>query len=513
MKNNKVFSKFLELSEQYKTNPKKKVELEDEIITLVSKGYATPTLRIVYDLGIEKYRTIGLEDMAIKIYDKDKSIKGILRKTYKILPKNILDYIPFKELVFNPHKPLSFVSSGIDYANLFIPSKFYQCKVKENEMIDFLDWNKYPNIKALFENVFKTTDRMNYFMNWLSYGFQTRKKAGTAIISKGEQGVGKGVIFEEIIKYAVGEPYTHTLNNDALKSRFNGELENKLFILANEIKADFREGNTMYETLKMYITDPTIRFEEKNIKARTIPNFFNIWFHSNHEVPLQIQGSDRRYTVFNTKSKKLTVVSKELGFNHISFYIEAIKRERDSFLYDLMRIKYDMSLATTPLQTEEKELIYEASMTKIEVMSDKLKKHDIEYFKDYIEDFYQSNEENLQDIKRELAQINIKEPNSFVRELNTQLTNNYIKNDLSRLLYKIFVNESEKDRKIGLSLNNHFGKAVLKNLNGNRFKYRKIDKDKKVIFEEPKTAKEIIQDLKANGNLTIEDSQDSKEAF
>jgi len=502
MKSNKDFSKYLELIDRYKNDKSKSIkhDIENEVRSLVSKGYATPTLKIVYDIAIEKYRTIGLEDMAIKTYDKDKTIKGILRKTYKIIPRDILDYVPYKELVF---------SSGIDYANLFIPSKFYQYKAKENEMINFLDWNKYPNIKALFENVFKTLDRMNYFVNWLSYGFQTRKKAGTAIISKGEQGVGKGVIFEEIIKYAVGEPYTHTLNNDALRSRFNGELENKLFILANEIKADFREGNTIYETLKMYITDPTIRFEEKNIKARTIPNFFNIWFHSNHEVPLQIQGSDRRYTVFNTKSKKLKVVSEELGYAHIKFYIEAIRNERDSFLYDLMRLKYDMSLATTPMQTEEKELIYEASMTKIEVLSDKIKKHDIAYFSDYIEDFYKSDDEDYQDIKRDLKIIlGIDSHTSMIKEIQKQFNGNYIKNDLSRILYKIFVNEKEKDRKIGLALNNFFGKAVLKNLNGNRFKYRKIDRDKEVIFEEQKTHKDIIRDLEANGNLIIDDQSD-----
>jgi len=35
----------------------------------------------------------------------------------------------------------------------------------------------------------------------------------------------------------------------------------------------------------MYVTDDEIRFEDKNVKARTIPNFFNMWFHSNHNVP------------------------------------------------------------------------------------------------------------------------------------------------------------------------------------------------------------------------------------
>jgi len=287
---------------------------------------------------------------------------------------------------------------------------------------------------------------------------QTLKKTQTAIISKGIQGTGKGVIYEQIIQYMVGEKYTTLLENEALKSRFNGELENKLFVLANEIKADFREGNTSYERLKMYITDSQIRFAEKNTKARTIPNFFNIWFHSNNDVPLQIQGSDRRYTVFNTKSKKLIEVSEELGFEHISNYIEAIKNERDSFIYDIMSIKYDKYQATTPLQTEEKELIYEASMSRIEVLSDKLKKHDIAYFQDIIEDFYQSGE--LQGVSMDLSKLGINNPVEFTREIQIQMNGNYIKNELSKVLYKIFVNENETDRKIGLQFNKYFGKAT-----------------------------------------------------
>jgi len=506
MKKNKDFQKFLELKEKYQSNPTKaqKEEIQNEVKNLVVLGYATPTLKVVFDLGIEKYRTIGLEDMTIKVYDKDKSIRGIMRKTYgaDFLPKGVTDLVPFKELVFDPFKPLSYSSSGVDYANLFIPSKFFSFKQTEKNMIDFVQWDKYKNIKALFENVFKTTDRMNYFINWLAYGFQTKKKSGTAIISKGVQGTGKGVIFEEIVKYAVGERYVTTLDNEALKSRFNGELENKLFILANEIKADFREGNTIYERLKMYITDPTIRFEEKNIKARSIPNFFNIWFHSNNDVPLQIQGGDRRYTVFNTKSKKLTEVSKELGYQHIRFFIDEIKKERDSFITDLMRLKYDMALATTPLSTEEKELIYEASMSKIEVMSDKIKNHDIEYFKDVIDDFYSSSD--LQEVRQEIFKaLSIENQHDLIKEIQKQFNGNYIKNDLSKIIYKILVNENEADRKIGLQLNKHFGKADYKKINGKAFKYRKIDNDKNVIFEN-KTSKEIIEELRIKGNLIIE---------
>ncbi len=507
MKKNSDFKKFEELKEKYYKNPTKaqKEEVTNEVINLIINGWVTQSMKIVYDFGIEKYRTIGLQSMKYKVYDKDKTIRVMLKQTYnEFLPKNSLDYIQGKELIFNPHKPLNFNKDGINYANLFIKSKFLSFNSK-GKRINNIDWSKYKAITPLFENVFKTKDRMNYFINWLAYGFQTLSKARTAIISKGIQGTGKGVIFEHIIQYAIGENYTTILENEALKSRFNGELENKLFVLANEIKADFREGNSTYERLKMYVTDKEIRFEDKNIKARTIPNFFNIWFHSNNEVPLQIQGSDRRYTVFNTKSKKLTEVSEELGYEHISDFISQIKRERDGFIYEIMSLKYDTQKAITPLDTEEKELVYEASMSKIEVLSDKLKKRDIDYLKEGIEDFYES-DDNLEDVNIHRF---FNTPIEFIQELSKQLNNNYLKNDMAKYLYKIFVNESEKDRKIGLQFNKYFGKAIIKNLSGNRFKYRKIDNEKNVTFNEDstkKTANEIIQDLKKSGNFIDENS-------
>jgi hypothetical protein len=486
-----------------------KNRLSQLVVKLLEDGWASATMKVVWDLQIEKYRTIGTTGLTIRSFDKAQSIKAILRETYReFLPKNWGDFVPSKDLIFNPHKPLFYNDDGIKCANLFIKNQILSYN-PSGKRIGSIDWSEYPNIAPLFENVFKTKDRMNYFINWLAYGMQTLSKTGTAIVSKGIQGTGKGIIYELIIQYMIGSKYTTLLDNEGLKSRFNGELENKLFVLANEIKADFREGNNTYEKLKMYITDSEIRFEEKNIKARTIPNFFNIWLHSNNNVPLQIQGSDRRYTVFNTKSKKLVEVSEELGYEHITDYAKAIQSERKNFAYDVMSIKYDKHQATTTLSTDEKELIYEASMSKIEVLSDKLKKHDVAYFEDVVEDFYQSDE--LQSVSMDLIRLNIKSPIELIRELQKQVYGNHIKNDLAKVLYKIFVKEDEKDRRIGLQFNKYFGKATQKWINGKNFKYRKIDSDKEVIFTEnipleivePNGTIKNMMINKENGELTI----------
>jgi len=502
MKNNKIFSSYLESKRKYQEAPTnaKLEECKKEVGILIREGWVTPSMKGVYDLAKEKHTTMGQKDLSIDIYDKSYSMEAILVETYgAFLPKYAVKQLPVKKLIFNPHKPQSFTEDGIKKGNLFIKSKFLSFSQESEPMIDVMPWGKYPNIKALFKNVFKDQNRMDYFVNWLAYGFQTLEKAGTAIISKGVQGTGKGVIYEQIIQYAVGERYTTLLENEALKSRFNGELENKLFVLANEIKADFREGNTIYERLKMYVTDSHIRFEEKNTKAQTIPNFFNIWFHSNNDIPLQIQGSDRRYTVFNTSSKKLETISDELGYEHIKFYIKEIIKERDGFIFDIMKIKYDISKATKPMPTEEKEMIYEASMSKLEILCDKIKKYDIEYFREPIEIFYESPE--MSDHAVELKMLQLEGHLDFIKELNKQFNGNFITTKMLEMLYRILVKPNETANIVGRQFGKHFKPTILKKIDNKTFRYRHIDEDKEVIFKDeyPLEVEELDGTVKSKG--------------
>ena len=168
------------------------------------------------------------------------------------------------------------------------------------------------------------------------------------------------------------------------------------------------------------------------------------------------------------------------------------------FYSQYLSLKYDFALASTPFHTEEKELIYEASMSKMEVLSDKLKKKSIEYFQDIVEEFYQSVEYN--NLIEDFQKLEIKNPQDFIIELQKQMNGNYIKNDIAKILYKVFVNNSETDRKIGLQFNKHFGKAEHKWIDGKTIKYRKIDSDKEMNF---KVASTIIRELIENGNLII----------
>lgn len=470
---------------------------------LLKQGYLNPSVKCLYDIDTEKYHLLYLQTQQLMAIDKKETVRNIAIQNYGKLPKYWANLIPTKRLIFDPLKKEHFILNNIPYQNTFIPTKFFTHRQLDDKslldsmnMIDRLDFSKYPHIKALLDNLFLSDERITYFINWLSYIIDTKSKTGTAIILRGIQGTGKGVLWENIIQYLIGEKYTHEISNEALNSRFNGELENKLFVLANEIKGDFRDGNNIYEKLKVYITDPMIRFEDKQIKARMIKNFFNMLIFSNNSTPLQIQGNDRRYTVYETKNRTLKSVSSEdFNYPHIKHFINAVKKERDSFLSDLVIYKYDISLATTPHETEEKEKIYQASMTKIDILADKIINKDLLYFDYHFRDIADINYGDFKELVSNSKAILFavyqdsnnyeqkdKTLENIIIELNKKLEQAFkeetIENTFLLLLYRLLVSSDSSDKKIGTQLNTYFNKAYVSN--GKR--YRNLSQDQAIPF-------------------------------
>jgi len=349
---------------------------------------------------------------------------------------------------------------------------------KLNQNIEFL--KKYPHINLLLDNLFVLQERKEYFINWLSTALNTLQKNGTAIVLRGVQGAGKNVLYEQIIEYAIGKNYCLTIGNDDLKSNFNASLENKLFVLANEIKGDFRDGNASYEKLKQYITDEEMRVEQKGVDSRKIINYFNMLIFSNNQTPLQIQGSDRRYTIYETNNVPLkTRVEQDFKIDMTNF-IKVLKVEREEFVKDLLLYNFDLNKARTCENTEEKERIYRASMTKIEILSDKIKKQDSTFFDDILEILENENQEEvfeiLKKIKISILNENIKETlDLIVKDIKADFKKNRIKNKYLVFLYHFFVSKSDTNTKIGSHLTSFFGKSFNTRLENVQIRYRHID--------------------------------------
>ena len=455
-----------------------------------------------WDIARQKYVMLMLDTQEIKVVDKEQIKRDYYLKYktnwHEVKHKLFLsdEYIKSRYLIFEPQKGFEWQQNGFTYRNTYIESNISLESRRErkkglkriNKDLSFLE--KYPHINALLNNICNKKQNLEYFINWLSFIFATKRKTGTAILFRGIQGTGKGVFWEQILTYFFGENYTQILDNDTLKSNFTPSgLEKSLFVLANEIKGDFRDGNAMYEKIKMYISDPTLRIEEKGLQTYYANNNFNMIFFSNNDIPLQIQGSDRRYTVFQTKSQTLGELAENEFSETLDEFIAHIKDERDEFLKDLVCFEYDIQRARVCLNTNEKERIYRASMTKIEILSDKCKKLDDEFFENDVCEILENTEDEEKKKLYNKYKICIIQNNDLltIQNLIQQMRDFALKhrsfqNNYLCFLYCVFVDKNANQTKIGTSLNSHFGKSVNKRIGDKIIRIREIEEFKEDNF-------------------------------
>ncbi|MCZ6155903.1 DUF5906 domain-containing protein [Campylobacter ureolyticus] len=280
-------------------------------------------------------------------------------------------YIGSARFIFDPFSDEKIKFNQNEYiVNLYEKSDFY--KKYESKSIKKLD--KHPNIDLLLGNLFPGKDDLEYFLNWFAYILQRRQKTGTAILVYGIQGTGKGVLFEEIIRYAFGIKNTMTLYQQNLDSKFTPRgIENTLFCCCNEVKVDHRkDGNSSSERLKSWITDPFYSIEQKYQDCRDAKNYTNFIFFSNSETPLQIQQTDRRFSVFQSSdiSLKERCESDEMTTAEL---VEKIHVERDSFLQGIMELEVDEEKAKRCKESVQKRAIQKATTSKLENLISDLK--------------------------------------------------------------------------------------------------------------------------------------------
>jgi hypothetical protein len=84
-------------------------------------------------------------------------------------------------------------------------------------------------------------------------------------------------------------PYSY----DNLADKDN--IENKVFVVANEAINAGEGRRANWDKLISYITDATINIEDKYMAKRTAQNVLNLLFCTSNSFPVNIGSSDRRY--------------------------------------------------------------------------------------------------------------------------------------------------------------------------------------------------------------------------
>jgi hypothetical protein len=169
----------------------------------------------------------------------------------------------------------------------------------------------------------------DYILKWLAVPIQRPlQKTNVAIIAKGDEGVGKDIVMDAYRERVIGSSYAYQTASpqEDLFGRFSNGVRERLFVCIDETKGkDFVENT---DKLKNLITSKTIRYEEKNVMTKDIPNLSNFYFTTNNNNPIHISSSDRRYVAIKCKDTyHYRVMGKEASKEYFTKLYKYLQRQ------------------------------------------------------------------------------------------------------------------------------------------------------------------------------------------
>jgi len=394
---------------------------------------------------------------------------------------NRMNFIPIYRKIFNPKNTDRIYSENqINYFNAFFPTTYIEkadsIKAKDRYSLD-IEYIKenYKYVYLLLWNLFREEKHIKFFINWFAAALNEREKLGVSIALKGVQGAGKNLLYDNIIKKAVGFDFAPTLDNERLKSKFNRFLTESLFVCWNEIKGDFKDNSLLADKMKSLITEPNIIIERKGIDADTrIITYFNSFIFSNHSLPFQIDPDDRRFFVLETRRENFKNVVKRVLDIPMEEYVNKLNEEADSFLNYIVAIDYDLELAKQVPMTVEKMSIAEATTPQISLFGNKLKTRTVESITYLYEVFIDMFEEG-EDLSWDLFKQNLKK---FLQEV----ADGKVSIHSLKFAYRFFVNSQATKSKIEKDLKAEFGETKRNSKMRYKFLGKPVDIDIEALF-------------------------------
>ncbi len=299
-------------------------------------------------------------------------------KFFKYTKDNAPD-LSYDELRVVKEKFTPFSNSEFYYENgvwcrtAFVPSELLKRPViKTNVSFDDM-----PNIDILLNNlVDNKPERLQWILNWLAGFFQTLKRSRVSLVLRGDQGSGKGIFFNEIISALFGEKYTAVVSDDSLESDFKSWVSEKLFYNLNEIAVDMKSRRNTKNFLKQLVTDEYVYVQSKFKDFKETKLYGNILITSNEAFPIEVEVSDRRFTIFQTgrSLKSLDIDT--------SYLILGIREEIGDFADFLKNYQVDWELYHTALDTPEKQAIVDGTTSSIKRFIYAIINHDLDYFEE-----------------------------------------------------------------------------------------------------------------------------------
>ena len=159
-------------------------------------------------------------------------------------------------------------------------------------------------LKHLADNICAgNADHLNYLLNWMAHAVQfPDRQAGTAIVLRGKEGVGKGVSVT-IFGRCFGAHFRHISQGKHLTGNFNVHLQQCTLLFADEA---FFAGDRGHElTLKALITEDTIQIEPKGLDLYSVRNCIHLVMASNSDWVVPAGADARRFFVLDVADTQM----------------------------------------------------------------------------------------------------------------------------------------------------------------------------------------------------------------
>ena len=172
--------------------------------------------------------------------------------------------------------------------NCFNMWQGYSVKPLENKEL-------LKRIKCHIESVVCDGDAelYSYLYKWIAYTFKhPERQAGAAVVLRGEEGAGKGVL-GSFLQSIWGKHGYKVGTTKHLTGSFNAHLADVCFLFADE--AFFSGDRQQADVLKGLVTESTMTIERKGVDSITQPNYLKIFMSTNSEYAVPAGKDSRRY--------------------------------------------------------------------------------------------------------------------------------------------------------------------------------------------------------------------------
>jgi len=132
-----------------------------------------------------------------------------------------------------------------------------------------------------------------YVMGWMANVVQKRCKNGTALVVKGPQGAGKGVIVQKLGDVIGRDHYFHAHNIDDVLGTYTHNIRAACLVFLDEVT--YGGNHEQAQRCKKLVTEPTHINNAKFQPSFTVDSYVNVIIASNSEFVVPCETQQRRF--------------------------------------------------------------------------------------------------------------------------------------------------------------------------------------------------------------------------